>query len=50
MFQRTDFPLILLPRRKYLAIYGVGGGVMLMSNEYQARYFKNAILDTRGGQ
>ena len=38
MFQRTDFPLILLLRRKYLAIGGVGGGVMLMSMVSTLRY------------
>ena len=41
MFQRTDFPLILLLRRKYLAIGGVGGGVMLISmSEYTTLYSK----------
>ena len=38
MFQRVDFPLILLLRRKYLAIGGVGGGVMLMSMVSTLRY------------
>ena len=37
MFQRVDFPLILLLRRKYLAIGGVGG-VMLMSMVSTLRY------------
>ena len=38
MFQRVDFPLILLLRRKYLAIGGVGGGVIYEHGEYTTLY------------
>ena len=45
MFQRVDFPLILLLDEN-TAIGGVGGGVMLMSMVSTLRY----THDTQGGQ
>ena len=44
MFQRVDFPLILLLRRKYLAIGGVGGDAH-EHGEYTTLYH-----EYRGGQ